>query len=57
MTAIVKSTQCVGCGKCEISCPEEAILVEKKAYVIVGKCRGCGSCTVQCDHHAIILVK
>ena len=51
MKAKVDLDKCIGCGKCEISCPEEAIFVDKKARVE----EGCGSCTVQCDRQAVVL--
>ena len=55
MKAKVDLDKCIGCGKCEISCPEEDIFVDKKARVEEEKCRGCGSCTVQCDRQAVVL--
>ena len=50
---IFRATHCTACGACAVSCPEEAIVVEKKARVIDAKCVGCGQCFTVCRYDAI----
>jgi heterodisulfide reductase subunit A len=56
----VNLTRCVGCGKCEITCPFGAIHMidfrgQPKAEVIETVCQGCGICTVTCPQGAVQL--
>ena len=40
---------CIGCKKCEKTCPQEAIRVEDNlASIIYSKCIGCGACVDAC---------
>ena len=52
--------RCVGCGKCILTCPFQAIKEvqlrgEPKAEVIETVCQGCGLCTSTCPQGAIQL--
>jgi len=52
--------RCVGCGKCIMTCPFQAIKEvefrgQKKAEVIETICQGCGVCTSTCPQGAIQL--
>ena len=56
----VNLTRCVGCGKCEITCPFGAIHMidfrgQPKAEVIETVCQGCGICAVTCPQGAVQL--
>jgi heterodisulfide reductase subunit A len=56
----VNQTRCVGCGKCEVTCPFKAIQMievrgQIKADVLETVCQGCGVCTVTCPQGAIQL--
>lgn len=49
---------CVACEKCEINCPENAIVVENNISVIdYSKCTSCGKCAEVCPTHCIKTVK
>lgn len=40
---------CIGCGRCAMLCPMEAVYVEKgKVQLHAAKCVGCGVCVSQC---------
>lgn len=52
------TSKCVACGKCEKSCPVQAIAVEKSengahAVLDTDLCLGCGVCYTQCRSGAI----
>jgi len=51
----VEAGLCTGCGKCEKTCPFEAILVNGKAAVDETLCMGCGICVGQCVRGALSL--
>lgn len=44
---------CTGCGRCAEWCPENAIVIKKKAKLITKKCVGCGQCLSVCAFDAI----
>lgn len=45
--------RCTACGKCAKWCPEDAIVVKKRARLIAKKCIGCGQCFTVCPFDAI----
>ena len=45
--------RCTGCGLCARWCPENAIVIKKKANLITKKCIGCGQCIAVCAFDAI----
>jgi ferredoxin len=46
--------ECLGCGTCLESCPNEAI-IEGEIYVIdQEKCTECGTCVESCPTEAIV---
>jgi len=51
---LVKSN-CVACGVCRQSCPAEAMTIEDKAVVDLGKCIRCYCCHETCPHNALEL--
>lgn len=54
----VKDSGCVGCGKCEKYCSEDAIIVEDKNPVIdYDKCVMCSGCVEECDKDVIFTEK
>jgi heterodisulfide reductase subunit A len=50
---------CIGCGVCEVSCPQTAITLalgaDAHAVVDPNICRGCGICAAECPTGAIQL--
>ena len=59
--AQVQTMRCIGCGKCERTCPFGAIRMRelrdgsKRAEVVETVCQGCGICSVTCPVRAIQL--
>jgi len=59
--ALVQTIRCIGCGKCERTCPFGAIRMRelrdgsKRAEVVETVCQGCGICSVTCPVRAIQL--
>ncbi len=45
--------ECIGCGKCAIWCPADAIEVENYASIDQQRCIGCGECRIVCPEGAI----
>ena len=45
---------CIGCKKCERTCPQSAIRVEESlAHIDPEKCTGCGACIEACPRNII----
>jgi heterodisulfide reductase subunit A len=59
--AMVAANRCIGCGKCERTCPFGAIRMRElrdgsqRAEVVETVCQGCGICSVTCPVRAIQL--
>ncbi len=49
----VDTDECIGCGKCAIWCPADAIEVEKCAIIDLEICIGCGECRIVCPEGAV----
>lgn len=49
----INSFKCKACKVCAMKCPENAIIVDKKAKIDKNKCVGCASCMASCPHNAI----
>jgi uncharacterized Fe-S center protein len=49
----ISSRKCQGCKACSLKCPENAIIVDKKARIDKSKCVGCASCMASCKFNAI----
>lgn len=48
---------CKPCGQCELVCPDSAIHLAEKYYVIdYDYCKGCGLCATECPTGAILMV-
>ncbi|HOP75268.1 MAG TPA: DUF362 domain-containing protein [Bacillota bacterium] len=50
---MIKRWSCKACGLCVKKCPEDAIVITKKARINRKKCIGCASCTAVCPYQAI----
>jgi pyruvate ferredoxin oxidoreductase delta subunit len=51
---IVDEEKCVGCGLCEMYCPEASVkIVNRKAVIDYDYCKGCGVCANECPQDAI----
>jgi pyruvate ferredoxin oxidoreductase delta subunit len=49
---------CKACGQCESVCPDSAVHVMGKVYVIdYDYCKGCGLCAYECPVGAIEMVR
>lgn len=45
--------KCKACSACAVKCPENAIIINRKAKIDKKKCIGCASCMAICPHGAI----
>ena len=52
-----KVNNCIMCGKCARTCPEQAISQNAKGVYMVDKkkCVGCGKCVEACPMHVMVL--
>jgi len=55
MVVKVSVDECVGCGACEDSCPNGAIVVDDIAIIDDRKCNDCGTCVDECPNNALVL--
>ncbi|MGM0441964.1 MAG: DUF362 domain-containing protein [Elusimicrobiota bacterium] len=55
LKAEVNKEECISCGVCLSSCPNEAISMNDKAEIDKNKCNGCGECVSVCPVDAIKL--
>ena len=53
----VITTDCVGCGACQATCPVEAIIEGSEVFRITKECIGCGACLGVCAVGAIIVTE
>ena len=54
---VVDEKKCIGCGICEMYCPEASIEVtDQKAKINYTYCKGCGVCANECPKDAIEMV-
>lgn len=54
MAIKVIEEKCIGCSKCQKSCPFDAITIENKLAVIGDACTNCGTCIDVCPTDAIL---
>lgn len=54
MAIKVIEEKCIGCSKCQKSCPFDAITIENKIAVIGDACTNCGTCIDVCPTDAIL---
>jgi len=47
------SERCINCGKCAEICVSNAIAVESRWRIDIGKCISCGNCIGSCEQEAI----
>jgi hypothetical protein len=49
--------KCVGCAECAITCPFNAIRIDRggKAKIDYKKCKGCEACVEACPMKALII--
>lgn len=53
MVAKVNADECVSCGVCVDTCPQEAIKMEDVAVVDEERCIDCEACVDECPNSAI----
>jgi pyruvate ferredoxin oxidoreductase delta subunit len=54
---IIHVDLCKACGLCEMVCPDSAVHVVNKVYIIdYDYCKGCGLCVYECPAKAIVMI-
>jgi len=54
---VVDEDKCIGCGVCDMYCPEASIeIVKKIAQINYDYCKGCGVCANECPQDAISMI-
>lgn len=54
---VVDHEKCLGCGLCQMYCPEASVKVENhKAIIDYDYCKGCGVCANECPQDAIEMI-
>jgi NADP-reducing hydrogenase subunit HndC len=55
---VINEEKCMGCGKCQRNCPQDAIEGEKKVVHKISseKCIKCGICVTVCSFDAVMKV-
>ncbi|OIZ94363.1 [Fe-S]-binding protein [Candidatus Rickettsiella isopodorum] len=58
MTALIRESECIGCTKCILACPVDAIIGAAKQIHVVftQECTGCGLCLAPCPVDCIDLL-
>ncbi len=57
--AVIRETECVGCTKCILACPVDAIIGAPQFLhtVITDECIGCGLCVAPCPMDCIDMIE
>lgn len=57
MAVTIDTANCVGCGTCVDSCPNEALVVNDDEIAVVNEdeCVECGTCVDECPNECITL--
>jgi pyruvate ferredoxin oxidoreductase delta subunit len=55
---VVDPEKCIGCGICEMYCPEASVkILDQKAQIDYDYCKGCGVCANECPQEAITMIR
>jgi electron transport complex protein RnfB len=57
--AVIRETECVGCTKCILACPVDAIIGAAQFLhtVLTDECIGCGLCVAPCPMDCIDMIE
>lgn len=57
--AVIRESECVGCTKCIVACPVDAIIGASQFLhtVITDECIGCGLCVAPCPMDCIDMIE